>query len=86
MDDALVTVVDFLVLEFPRMGVRDVHGAKARAHCRIDVRARTVADHEGTLRREACVVNQAAVGRDVLFARRFDPTEERRKSGALQFQ
>src|SRR5579862_636586 len=39
-------VVDFLVLEFPRMRMRNENGAQTRGNRRIDVGARTVADHK----------------------------------------
>src|SRR5258707_11260490 len=53
-------VIDFFVLEFPRVRMRNENGAQARGNGGIDVGARTVADHIRQRRIQISVMHQTA--------------------------
>ena len=70
-------LVDYFMLQDPGEVVGDEDGVEAGAEGRIDVGARTVADHPGGASLAAMVGGKGAVGIVVLFREDFDGAEVR---------
>src|SRR5271170_427174 len=83
-DNPVAGIVDFFVLQLPRMRVWNENGAQARGHRGVDVRARTVANHEGQRRIEIGVAHETTIRVDVFFPRRLDAIEQRPKARARE--
>ena len=85
-DEFAGTSDDRFVFHVPGVLVRDVDGVEADFHGRIDVAARTVANHPALALDDFVFVDEASVGDGVFFGDDFDGFEKTLQAGALHFR
>src|SRR5512146_950861 len=77
--------LDLLVLQYPRLRVRNKDGIQSRRKCGVNVRSRTVPNHPCRSMRQPIFLYQAFVNRRVFLRYDLDCREVRLQSGALDF-